>query len=1126
MDAGESMSAKQPVGAARKRIGPFTVKAILGEGGMGTVYRASRKGEDAAVKVIRPTLLDKPDIRERFEREAQLLQTVDNPHVARIIGFDATKKSAPWLATEYIDGPSLKEWSEKGRKLSEDEWSDIAEGVLSGLAAIHEKGIIHRDIKPANVMMSDDGPKIIDFGISKEEGQTALTQTQMFAGTVAYLAPERADGRDEAQSSDVYSAGLTLAYAAKGEHPWGDETSQSELSLLMKMSSEPPSLQGLSERQRDFLLALLDQDPERRPTASDALDILRGKIAAPVPVRTREMSPAKQSNLPRVVRSDSFRRPVFETGYSHSVARGLLLGLAPFILLFLVATVTADPGSNNRISDSAQIAAWFMSNSVALFPTNFISLEWLFDADFMLLTDIAIRPSLISIALIGMTWWWGRKYSSVLAELDLRQRILLILSLLLPIVAPAVAVSWIFAGTIELVRGDVVLSGLMPWDALFGLIMVGLGFLLGLMSGPAARSESTAKWWIESAKRFSLLLVAVLLLVSLGGAIYTALSPDFASAVEMSNNAPLYDRPFGEYARLFLWVLLMLPSLLALYSSAVLSLQAGFALRADDKLFFEMFSVPAESGVFASVIPRDYLFLAGAVVLIGLLALISGAVGARRARTFPVTANSVVQSTILSAVVGVVGFLLLRTDLALGDVRGSLFAHASQEALLVSAGVIFLAAILVTGLMVAGGLPAVRPVVTSLFTRLADQSASTVVTRSGKRIVQWPKLGGVAIMAAFTTIVLVAPAVIGSAERSLALQRTPMAAVSEFAGDLEVEDADGLKALFGSQAGATWLPDSALESAQPSVGGERSIELADLNGQDWQVGELGASATVNWLQGESDVAWDLGVETTIERQYRYLRVPSQSVIAEPVRIVLSQDRDLANVPEARLRVNNQAVRAGEYLGIPGNYRVERNGVLLLAPFSTHFGTSGNQVSLEIPSQLNLPAGADSELDDLIQARTDNCGTIFRPNCYEAQDIDQYQEIISGRTPSSYYDRSNSGLTDGGIKCWEPEDTLLSSSEMQRRVKCEQTVTSRTVYYDSRSIAEPVYSQRCARYSYSFWFGFYCSRYETYQSGTNYRTVRGGELATVNFRSEVPFYVTVSGSLDDAGEFQVSEATIE
>lgn len=336
----------------RKRIGPFTIVDVIGEGGMGTVYRATRKGEQAAVKMIRPALLDKDDIRQRFEREAELLQSVDNPHVARIIGFDVSKKSASWLATEYIDGPTLKEWAPSHDGLSDEEWSDIAAGVLNGLAAIHAKGIIHRDIKPANIMMSADGPKIIDFGISKEEGQTAFTQTQMFAGTMAYLAPERANGQSESQASDVYSAGLALAYAATGQHPWGDETTQSELSILMAMSSEEPRLDTLSAHQQRVLRALLAKDPAKRPSASEAVDIIRG-TRQPDDIETIGVKPpAKKRTWPR------FRIPAIKTNLAGSGLRGGLVGLAPFVVVFVAAVLTGLATGDNRIGEAAQIAAW------------------------------------------------------------------------------------------------------------------------------------------------------------------------------------------------------------------------------------------------------------------------------------------------------------------------------------------------------------------------------------------------------------------------------------------------------------------------------------------------------------------------------------------------------------------------------------------------------------------------------------------------------------------------------------------------------------------------------------------------------------------------------------------------
>lgn len=1118
-----ALMAEQPPPAVstRKRIGPFSITAVLGEGGMGTVYRAKRKGEEAAVKIIRPSLLDKADIRQRFEREAELLQSVDNPHVAKIIGFDASTKTAPWLATEFIDGPTLKDWTAQHSAIEEKEWITIAEGVLSGLSAIHEKGIIHRDIKPANIMMSPEGPKIIDFGISKEEGQTAFTQTQMFAGTVAYLAPERAEGQDETQASDVYSAGLALAYAAKGEHPWGDETSQSELSLLMKMATEPPNLSELGANQKKLLLSLLEKDPARRPTALHALEILRGTREPNAPVKlVREKPLDKGFRLPRVRRAD------FHTGLVATGTRGLLLGLMPFALVFFTSVLTATPAAESRVSESAQIAAWLASDALRFSPT-FVPIEWLVDGNFVAATQIALRPATLTALLVLIMVLWGRKYSSVLAQMDTPRRAQTIAALLVPTVLPSIALSWIFVGTVSLGRAPIDIRGMMPWDGLFGLALVSLGFLTGLISGEAAHPRSVARWWLLAARRFVTLLVVALAAISVGAAAYVLISPDFSIATSTPNGGPFFDSAFGEYARLALWVVALLPALFVFFASAALTGQAQFGFRTDQRMYFELLAGEPGAGIVSNLLPGDWLFASGFLVLLVIIALISGAYAANRAETMPHTAKQLIQIGLLTAGATIVGFISLRAGVApSSDVRGTWWAHSDWTHALAAGGLVTAFALVFAAVVVIAGLPLVRTRVNAVFTRIAGRTDTALVSRSGKKLIPWPQLGGVAVIASVAIVTLVVPSVFGGIERAWAVQNTPADAVADLAYALEIQDADGLKDALGGADAGPWLPDGALEAAQPMLGGNRSVSVKNDLGQEWSLGEMGAAANVRWSEQAEAISWDVNVSSEIERRVGYIRLATHTVEAEPVLLRLIADTDLVNVPDAQIVVNGEAVKPGEYSAVPGTYEITRDGVLLLAPFTHSVTTSTPVEEVEIPNILTLPAGAENMLDTALDARSDSCGSIFSPNCYDRDEIDRFEERISGSVPSNYYDLSRSGKQDAGIKCWEPDDRLLSPSEMERTVKCEQSVTSQTVYYDSRTIAEPVYSRRCARYSYSFWFGFYCSRYETYQSGTNYRTVRGGELATVKYRSEVPFNVSVVGALNDEGQFEVAEATVQ
>jgi len=803
-----------------------------------------------------------------------------------------------------------------------------------------------------------------------------------------------------------------------------------------------------------------------------------------------------------------------------------VLGIGPFVAVFVVSVLTAGANAPDRISQSAAIAAWLAGDALRLIPTS-VPVDWLVDLAFVSVTQVAIRPLAITALIVGVMIAWGRKYSKVLAGHDTQKRLLTAGALIIPAVIPAVALSWIFRGDVDWGHGSLALSGMMPWDALFAVVVLGVSFLVGLMAAPTVSRQSIAHWWVAAAARWSLLVLGLIVLVSLGASVYLFLSPDFAPATLNPEGGPFDGRALGEYVRVVFWVLALAPALLAMFSSAALSLQAEMALRNNDKVFFELFATESDGGPVAALVPADPFITAGFLLAVALAAVIAGAYASHRASLSPVTTKSILQVVVLSVVVAALGAGLLSSQLtAESPLRGTLFVHSSGQAALVSTAAIAVLGALVTGLVIVAGLPQVRTVVDAVFTRLTGKPPTSVVTRVGKKLIPWPQLGGIATIALATAVTLVAPTIFGSLERSVANQFTPRAALADFAQDIEVQDASGLKALLGNPENGNWLPDGALELAQPELGSPRTIEITDTNGRSWRAGELGALATIAWGNGSDEVSWDVSVDTEVSPYLRYARIPQQRVIAEPVEVVLSADSDLSTIPEAQISVNGERVRAGRYLAVPGQYDIRRDGVLLLAPFTASLTTRSDSETIEIPSVLSLPSGADEMMDTVIDEQSENCGSIFNPRCFDRDDIDRYEERISGSIPGNYYDRASSGLQDGGIECWQPDDRLISATEMERRVKCEQTVTSQTVYYDSRTIAEPVYSQRCARYGYSWWFGFYCTRYETYQSGTNYRTVRGGELATVKYRSEIPFFINVLGGLDDAGEFQIVDAAIE
>jgi eukaryotic-like serine/threonine-protein kinase len=200
------------------RIGRFRLAARLGAGGMGVVYLGTAKdGTQAAIKVLRPELADDREFRVRFRREVGLLTRVNGACTVRVLEAD-TESARPFLATEYADGPSLAEYVSQHGRLGPDMLEGLAVGLAEALTAIHAAGVIHRDLKPGNVLLTQSGPKVIDFGIAQTHDSTSLTKTGMTAGSPGFMAPEQILGQ-AGQPADVFAWALTVAYAATGQSP-------------------------------------------------------------------------------------------------------------------------------------------------------------------------------------------------------------------------------------------------------------------------------------------------------------------------------------------------------------------------------------------------------------------------------------------------------------------------------------------------------------------------------------------------------------------------------------------------------------------------------------------------------------------------------------------------------------------------------------------------------------------------------------------------------------------------------------------------------------------------------------------------------------------------------------------
>jgi len=202
-------------------IGPYRVVGLLGDGGMGRVFLGrSAGGRPVALKVIRRDLAADPDFRQRFRREVAAARKVSGLYTAMVIDADVDAPE-PWLATAYVEGPSLYEAVNDHGPLPLGSVLALAGGLAESLTAIHAAGVVHRDLKPSNVLLGRDGPYLIDFGISRAAESTSLTRAGFVIGSPGFMSPEQAEGGEVGPASDIFSLGAVLAFAASGQHPFG-----------------------------------------------------------------------------------------------------------------------------------------------------------------------------------------------------------------------------------------------------------------------------------------------------------------------------------------------------------------------------------------------------------------------------------------------------------------------------------------------------------------------------------------------------------------------------------------------------------------------------------------------------------------------------------------------------------------------------------------------------------------------------------------------------------------------------------------------------------------------------------------------------------------------------------------
>ncbi|CAM5353235.1 MULTISPECIES: serine/threonine-protein kinase [Streptomyces] len=337
-----------------KSVGGYRLLDRLGAGGMGAVYRGrARSGREVAVKVVHAQYAEDPVFRTRFRQEIAAVRKVSGVFTAPVVDADPDAER-PWMATQYVPGPSLAARIRDDGPLPRTELRRLALGLVEALREIHRAGVVHRDLKPANVLMADDGPRVIDFGISRAvENHNTLTETGQMIGTPPFMSPEQlTDARSVGPASDVFSLGALLVFAATGRGPFDAD---SPYLTAYRVVHDAPVLDGVPDPLRPILERCLAKDPRERPEPGT----LAAEFVAALPetgdedagtVRLRAGELALVRTRPEGT-PDSDASPVAEPPARRRGRAGRLwavAGTAVVLALGLTAYLLAGPGDDDR----------------------------------------------------------------------------------------------------------------------------------------------------------------------------------------------------------------------------------------------------------------------------------------------------------------------------------------------------------------------------------------------------------------------------------------------------------------------------------------------------------------------------------------------------------------------------------------------------------------------------------------------------------------------------------------------------------------------------------------------------------------------------------------------------------
>ncbi|HLS01173.1 MAG TPA: serine/threonine-protein kinase, partial [Beutenbergiaceae bacterium] len=254
----------------------YSILGVLGSGGMGTVYSGvDAESRDVAIKVLHPGLAGDMDVRVRLRREVSTLHRVKGAQVAQVLDAELEAPQA-FIVTELIEGQDLAESVAQHGPLDEVELANLATGLAAALTSIHNVGVVHRDLKPGNVMLTDDGPVLIDFGISQILDDTRITRTGLVTGTPGYVDPVVLSGADPDELGDWWGWAALLVFASTGRPPFG---SGPVTAVLTRAEAGRVDVEGLPDPIANVLTRALAPDPRERMAPADVIDVLEALAA-------------------------------------------------------------------------------------------------------------------------------------------------------------------------------------------------------------------------------------------------------------------------------------------------------------------------------------------------------------------------------------------------------------------------------------------------------------------------------------------------------------------------------------------------------------------------------------------------------------------------------------------------------------------------------------------------------------------------------------------------------------------------------------------------------------------------------------------------------------------------------